>query len=52
MTRAGPVVFLLDVDDTLLDNDRIVDDFREHVKRAIGAEHGEFNLEVQRRACK
>ncbi len=28
MTQAAPVVFLLDVDTTLLDNDRIVEDLR------------------------
>jgi FMN phosphatase YigB (HAD superfamily) len=32
-----PVVFLVDVDDTLLDNDRIRDDLREHLERAHGA---------------
>lgn len=30
------VVFLLDVDNTLLDGDRIVDDLREHLTRAFG----------------
>jgi FMN phosphatase YigB (HAD superfamily) len=32
------VVFLVDVDNTLLDNDRIVADLREHLVRAFGAE--------------
>ena len=32
-----PVVFLLDVDNTLLDNDRIVADLREHLVREFGA---------------
>ena len=31
------VVFLLDVDNTLLDNDRVVDDLRGHLVRAIGS---------------
>jgi FMN phosphatase YigB (HAD superfamily) len=33
-----PVVFLLDVDNTLLDNDRVIDDLRSHLTREIGAE--------------
>jgi FMN phosphatase YigB (HAD superfamily) len=31
-----PLVFLLDVDNTLLDNDRIIADLREHLERAFG----------------
>lgn len=38
MPKPAPVVFLLDVDNTLLDNDRIVDDLRAHLTRAFGAE--------------
>lgn len=38
MTRPAPVVFLLDVDNTLLDNDRIIDDLKRHLTRAFGAE--------------
>src|SRR5690349_24917196 len=34
---AHDVVFLLDVDNTLLDNDRIVADLRAHFVRAFGA---------------
>ncbi|MEO7938362.1 HAD family hydrolase [Polaromonas sp.] len=34
---AADVVFLLDVDNTLLDNDRIVSDLRRHLDRAFGA---------------
>jgi hypothetical protein len=30
MTPINPVVFLVDVDNTLLDNDRIQDDLRRH----------------------
>ena len=32
------VVFLLDVDNTLLDNDRVADDLRRHLTREVGAE--------------
>jgi hypothetical protein len=38
MAQPVPVVFLLDVDNTLLDNDRIVDDLKEHLTQAFGAE--------------
>src|SRR5262245_51074362 len=38
MSRAAaPVVFLVDVDNTLLDNDRIQDDLRWHLEREFGA---------------
>jgi len=33
------VVFLLDVDNTLLDNDAIVDDLRQHLEQAFGVAH-------------
>jgi FMN phosphatase YigB (HAD superfamily) len=36
MQPAGTVVFLLDVDNTLLDNDRVQDDLREHLAREFG----------------
>ncbi|HVA40194.1 MAG TPA: HAD family hydrolase [Candidatus Binataceae bacterium] len=32
----SPVVFLLDVDNTLLDNDRVTDDLRRHLAREVG----------------
>lgn len=38
MSQSAPVVFMLDVDNTLLDNDRIADDLREHLTAAFGAE--------------
>jgi FMN phosphatase YigB (HAD superfamily) len=38
MTQPVPVVFLLDVDNTLLDNDRIVVDLRCHLMQAFRAE--------------
>ena len=37
MTQPAPVVFLLDVDNTLLDNDQIVDDLKQHLTQAFGA---------------
>jgi FMN phosphatase YigB (HAD superfamily) len=36
MTPA-PLVFLVDIDKTLLDNDRIQDDLRRHLEREFGA---------------
>jgi FMN phosphatase YigB (HAD superfamily) len=38
MTLPGAIVFLVDVDDTLLDNDRIQDDLQRHIERDFGAE--------------
>jgi FMN phosphatase YigB (HAD superfamily) len=37
MSAAAPVVFLVDVDNTLLDNDRVLDDLRQHVQQEFGA---------------
>ena len=37
MTAPDGVVFLLDVDNTLLDNDRVHDDLRDHLEREFGA---------------
>jgi FMN phosphatase YigB (HAD superfamily) len=34
---ANPIVFLVDVDNTLLDNDRIQDDLKRHLEREFGA---------------
>jgi len=36
-----PVVFLLDVDNTLLDNDRVADDLKRHLTREVGADSQE-----------
>ena len=36
MPQPDPVVFLLDVDNTLLDNDQIVDDLKRHMTQAFG----------------
>lgn len=38
MPQSDPVVFLLDVDNTLLDNDQIVDDLKRHMTQAFGVE--------------
>jgi FMN phosphatase YigB (HAD superfamily) len=38
MAQVHPVVFLVDVDNTLLDNDRVADDLRRHLTDAFGAE--------------
>ena len=37
MTRSHPLVFLVDVDNTLLDNDAIQQDLGDHLERAFGA---------------
>jgi beta-phosphoglucomutase-like phosphatase (HAD superfamily) len=37
MRQLAPVVFLLDVDNTLLDNDRIIADLKNHLTQAFGA---------------
>ncbi len=41
MTSDRPTVFLLDVDNTLLDNDRIAKDLRQHLGDIFGAEREE-----------
>jgi len=38
MTTPGDKVFLFDVDNTLLDNDRVQDDLKNHLEREFGAE--------------
>lgn len=38
MAKVEPVVFLLDVDNTLLDNDRVTADLKRHLTGAFGAE--------------
>jgi len=38
MTPPSEVVFLFDVDNTLLDNDRVQDDLRSHLERVFGSE--------------
>jgi FMN phosphatase YigB (HAD superfamily) len=39
MTPPDPVVFLLDVDNTLLNNDRVQEDLRRHLEREFGPEN-------------
>ena len=41
MTQPAPIVFLLDVDNTLLDNDRVVADLKRHLTQAFGSERQE-----------
>ena len=41
MTERARVVFLLDVDNTLLDNDRVAGDLKRYLTRAVGAERQE-----------
>lgn len=43
---SGKVVFLFDVDNTLLDNDRIVADLMHHLEREIGAERQQRYWEI------
>ena len=41
MTELAPVVFLLDVDNTLLDNDRVTADLKQQLTHAFGAQRQE-----------
>jgi hypothetical protein len=52
MTRLAPVVFLVDVDNTLLDNDRIIADLKQHLTQAFGVERQRryWKIFEQRRA--
>jgi len=36
MSKTTEIVFLFDVDNTLLDNDRVQDHLREHLEQAYG----------------
>ena len=51
MTQLAPIVFLLDVDNTLLDNDRIIADLKQHLTQAFGIErqHRYWKIFEQRR---
>lgn len=51
MTQLAPIVFLLDVDNTLLDNDRIIADLKQHLTQAFGVErqHRYWKIFEQRR---
>ncbi len=46
MTAADDVVFLLDVDNTLLDNDRVQDDLRAHLASEFGPENRDRYWEI------
>ena len=46
MSDAASTVFLLDVDNTLLDNDRIAADLRDHLDRAFGTQRQERYWEI------
>ena len=41
MAAGNEVVFLLDVDNTLLDNDAVIEDLRRHLAGTFGAEYGQ-----------
>ena len=41
MTQPAPVVFLLDIDNTLLDNDHVIKDMKQHLLKAFGPEREE-----------
>jgi hypothetical protein len=44
--KAHPVVFLFDVDNTLLDNDRVTEDLRRHLRQAAGPGRHERYWEI------
>lgn len=46
MTQPAAVVFLLDVDNTLLDNDGVVEDLKHHLTQAFGTERQERYWEI------
>ncbi len=41
-----PVVFLFDVDNTLLDNDRVTADLRRHLEREVGPDQQQRYWEI------
>src|ERR1043165_3201068 len=46
MTAASDIVTLFDCDNTLLDNDRVVADLRDHLEREFGAENPDRYFEI------
>src|SRR5665647_2614556 len=46
MTSANEIVFLLDVDNTLLDNDQVERDLRRHLEEAFGSERQQRYWEI------
>ncbi len=51
MTTPDPLVFLLDVDNTLLDNDRIVADLGDHLAHEFGDESRDIATGKFSRRC-
>jgi FMN phosphatase YigB (HAD superfamily) len=49
MTSPDPIVFLVDVDNTLLDNDRIQTDIKQHLEREYGVECRDRYWTIQER---
>lgn len=49
MTRSDSIVFLIDVDNTLLDNDRVQDDFQYRIEREFGVEARDRYWKIQER---
>ena len=49
LMQPDSIVFLVDVDNTLLDNDRIQDDIQRHLEREFGAECRERYWTIQER---
>jgi len=49
MTSLDSIVFLIDVDNTLLDNDQVQDDFRRHLGREFGADALDRYWSIQER---
>jgi FMN phosphatase YigB (HAD superfamily) len=47
MNKPFPIVFLVDVDDTLLSNDRIQSDLKRHIEREFGAQCGARYWKIQ-----
>ena len=47
MTAPNSTVFLVDVDDTLLDNDHIQEDLKLHISEQFGPEYGDRFWEIQ-----
>jgi FMN phosphatase YigB (HAD superfamily) len=47
MTSPHPIVFLVDVDNTLLDNDRIQLDLKDHLERTFGLASRERYWQIQ-----
>ncbi len=46
MTPSGEIVFLFDVDNTLLDNDRVEQDLRRHIEQEFGPETRERYFDI------